>query len=146
MYTYHFKLLLHFIGIISLDLPFFLFRSLAKMADKVQMKTHACETSLFHHGIVNLIFFHELQKVNREWSAFLFLGGIGVEGTDASPQVKETSPSKTNEPAETKSRRFVKLKPRKQVKEPMINTLLNIQRSHKSAQKKRTHVKETIQE
>ena len=38
VYSYHFKLLLHFTRIISLDLPFFLFRSLAKMADKVQMK------------------------------------------------------------------------------------------------------------
>jgi len=84
--------------------------------------------------------------LNREWSTFLFLSGIGVEGTGASPQVKETSSSKTTEPAETKSRRFVKLKPRKQVKEPMINTSLNIQRTHQSAQKKRTHVKETIQE
>ena len=116
------------------------------MADKVQMKTQACETSLFHHGLVKLIVLHELQKVNREWSAFLFLSGIGVEGTGASPQVKETSSSKTTEPAETKSRRFVKLKPRKQVKEPMINTSLNIQRTPQSAQKKRTHVKETILE
>ena len=60
VYSYHFKLLLHFTGIISLDLPFFLFQSLAKMADKVQMKTQACETSLFHHGLVKLIVLHEL--------------------------------------------------------------------------------------
>ena len=73
VYSYHFKLLLHFTGIISLDLPFFLFRSLAKMTDKVQMKTQACETSLFHHGLVKLIVLHELQRVNRECSAFFFL-------------------------------------------------------------------------
>lgn len=30
VYSYHFKLLLHFTGIISLDLPFFLFQSLAR--------------------------------------------------------------------------------------------------------------------
>ena len=84
--------------------------------------------------------------MNIEWSAFLFLSGIGVEGTGASPQVKETSPPNTTEPAKTKSRRFVKLKPRKQVKEPMINTSLNIQRTPQSTQKKRTQVKKTIQE
>ena len=39
VYTYHFKLLLHFIGMISLDLPFFLYRSITKMADKVQVKS-----------------------------------------------------------------------------------------------------------
>ena len=34
-YTYHFKLLLHFTGMISLDFPFYLHRRLTKMADKV---------------------------------------------------------------------------------------------------------------
>ena len=33
-YSYHFKLLLHFTGIISLGPPFFLFRRLGKMYDK----------------------------------------------------------------------------------------------------------------
>ena len=58
VYSYHFKLLLHFTGMISLDFPFFLFRSLAKMADKVQMKAQYYETSLFHHGLVKLIVLH----------------------------------------------------------------------------------------
>ena len=60
------------------------------MADKVQMKTQACETSLFHHGIVQLLVFHELYRVNREWSTFLFLCGFGVEthGTGVSPRAK----------------------------------------------------------
>ena len=35
VYSYHFKLLLHFTGMISLDFPYLLFRSVAKMADKV---------------------------------------------------------------------------------------------------------------
>ena len=47
-YTYHFKMLLHFTYMISLDLPFYLHRSLAKMADKVQVKSNGYETSLFH--------------------------------------------------------------------------------------------------
>jgi len=65
VYSYHFKILLHFSGIISLDLPFFLFQSLGKMSDKVQLKKEACETSLFHHGLVKLTVLHELQKVDR---------------------------------------------------------------------------------
>ena len=110
------------------------------------MKVESCETSLFHHGLVKLIVLHELQKENRDWSKFLFLSGIGVEGTSASPQAKEKPPSKNIYPAETKSRRFFKLKPRKQVKEPMTNTSLNIQKTPKSAQEKRTQAKETIEE
>ena len=60
VYSYHFKLLLHFTRNISLDLPFYLFRSLGKMCDKVQSKKEACETSLFHHGLLKLIVLHEL--------------------------------------------------------------------------------------
>ena len=99
------------------------------MADKVQMKTQACETSLFHHGLVKLIVLYELQKVNREWSAFLFLCGFGVEthGTGVSPKAKEKSPSQTSNPVETRSKIFVKIKPRKKVKEPMIQTSQKIQ-------------------
>ena len=79
MYYYHFKLLLHFTGKISLDLPFYLFRSLGKMCEKVQLKKEACETSMFHHGLVKLIVLHELQKIGREWSAFLFMIGFKTE-------------------------------------------------------------------
>ena len=39
VYSYHFKLLLHFASKISLDLPFYLHRSLAKMANKIQAKS-----------------------------------------------------------------------------------------------------------
>ena len=64
VYSYHFKLLLHFTGMISLDLPFYLFCSLGKMCDKVLLKKEACETLLFHDGLVKLIILHELQKIH----------------------------------------------------------------------------------
>ena len=73
VYSYHFKILLHFTSMISLDFPFFLFRSIAQMVDKVQMKSQGCETSLFHHGLVKLIVLHELKRINREWSSFFFM-------------------------------------------------------------------------
>ena len=40
---------------ISLDFPYFLFQSIAKMADKVQLKSKGCDTSLFHHALIKLI-------------------------------------------------------------------------------------------
>ena len=55
VYSYHFKLLLHFTGKSSIDIPFYLFRSISKMCDKIQLKKHGCETSLFHHGLVKLL-------------------------------------------------------------------------------------------
>jgi len=60
VYSYHFKLLLHFTRKISLDLPFYMFHSLGKMYDKVQLKKEACESSLLHHGLIKLIVLHEL--------------------------------------------------------------------------------------
>ena len=60
VYTYHFKLLLHFTGNISLDFPSYLHRSLAKMVDKVKSKSEGSETSLFHHGLMKLLILDEL--------------------------------------------------------------------------------------
>ena len=112
MYSYHFKFLLHFTGKISLDFPFYLFCSLGKMCDKVQLKKEACETSLFHHGLVKLIVLHELQKIDREWSIFLFMSGFRNE-TGLSPQATRISSPAVSHREETRSRRFVKLKARK---------------------------------
>jgi len=60
VYSYHFKLLIHVTGKISLEFPFYLFRSPGKMCDKVQLKKEAYETSLFHHGLAKLIVLHQL--------------------------------------------------------------------------------------
>lgn len=112
VYSYHFKLLLHFTGKISLDFPFYLFRSLGKMCDKVQLKKEACETSLFHHDLVKLIILHELQKIDKECSMFMFMSGFKNE-TGLSPQATKCSPPAVSDRAETRSRRFMKLKTRK---------------------------------
>ena len=79
VYSYHFKLLLHFTGKISLDLPFYLHRSLSKMADKVQEKSEGSETSLFHHGLIKLLVLDELQRLGRDWSSFLFVSGFELD-------------------------------------------------------------------
>jgi len=65
VYSYHFKILLHFTGMISLDFPYFLYRSVARMADKVQLKSQGYETSLFHHGLIKLIVLHELKRIKK---------------------------------------------------------------------------------
>lgn len=66
VYSYHFKLLLHFTGKVSIDLPFYLFRSLSKMCDKVQLRKEDSETSLFHHGLIKLLVLDGLQKIDRD--------------------------------------------------------------------------------
>ena len=120
VYTYHFKLLLHFTGRISLDFPFYLHRSLEKMADKVQAKSEGCETSLFHHGLMKLLILNELQKIGRDWSSFLFINGFELETLTPArnPKTKGTpSPPivESIQPLVAKPKEFAKLKPRKQV-------------------------------
>ena len=105
------------------------------MADKVQVKSEECETSMFHHGLIKLMVLHQLQKINREWSSFLFLGGFGVEAqtTVSNPKAKETPPEESSKPVVARSKRFMKLKPRKQVKEKMGKTSVVIVETPKPA-------------
>ena len=73
VYSYHLRLLLHFVGKRSLDLPFYLYKSLAKMSNKAQVKTKGNENSLFHHGLIKLLVLEELKILDRDWSYFLFI-------------------------------------------------------------------------
>ena len=65
-HQYHIRLLMHFTGRSPLNLPFFLYRSLGKMADNVQAKTDHPKSSLFHFSLVNLMVVEELGKLNRD--------------------------------------------------------------------------------
>jgi len=66
VYQYHFKLFLHFTGKKPLDIPFYLFKSLGKMADNVQAKPKENSTFVFHHGLIKLSVVEELNKLNRD--------------------------------------------------------------------------------
>jgi len=68
--------------------------------------------------LIKLIVLHELQKIGREWSAFLFMTGFRTK-TGLSPKAKEIFSPAVSHQEEVRSSRFVKLKARKQVKEPM---------------------------
>jgi hypothetical protein len=76
VYQYHIRLLMHFTGEIPLNLPFYLYRSLGKMANKVQAKTDQLKSSLFHFSLVNLLVVEELRKMNRDWDSFLASANI----------------------------------------------------------------------
>ena len=92
------------------------------MADKDQAKSDGCETSMFHHCLIKILVLNELQKINRDCSSFLFMSGFEMEALtptrnpningNPSPPVVESSQLLV-----TKAKRFVKLKPRKQVED-----------------------------
>ena len=49
------------------------------MVDKFEAKSKASETSLFHHGLINLFLFDELQRLGRHWFSFLFVSGFEMD-------------------------------------------------------------------
>jgi hypothetical protein len=70
VYLYDIRLLMHFTGKKALNLPYYLCRSLGKMADKVQAKSKQVEPNQFHFSLIKLLVLKELKKTNRECSSF----------------------------------------------------------------------------
>ena len=55
IYQYHIRLLFHFTSKDLVNLPFYLFRSIRKMVDRVQAKSKAVDTSVFHSGLIKIL-------------------------------------------------------------------------------------------
>jgi hypothetical protein len=85
VYQYHIRLLMHFTGKIPLNLPFYLYRSLGKMADKVQARVDQLKSSLFHFSLVKLLVVEELRKINRDWESFLTSTNISLDPKGDTP-------------------------------------------------------------
>lgn len=73
-------------------MPFYLFRSLSKMVDKVQGKKLQVEPNLFHFSLTNLLVVEELKKMNQLWEAFLYSPKL-VAKLLTSPWSKKYTPS-----------------------------------------------------
>jgi len=138
VYSYHFKLLLHFTGKVSIDLPFYLFRSLSKMCDKVQLRREDCETSLFHHGLIKLLVLDGLQKIDRDWNSFIFMVGFQSK-TGLTPQ-----PAREFTIAELQKEARAKRVPKSQLRKP-VKPLI-IQDQPQQSTKEKAHGKKTIPE
>lgn len=94
VYQYHFRLLVHFIGKRTLDIPFYRFKILGNMVDKVQAKSDTSSTSIFHDGLIKLLVVQELNRLNRDWLTFLFLSGYELDVATPSrktPKSKSTT-------------------------------------------------------
>jgi hypothetical protein len=69
---YHFKLINHLTGRNPLNLPYFLHRSLSKMAHQVKAKPSQVAGRLSHHSLIKLLVCERLQRKGKEWNYFLF--------------------------------------------------------------------------
>jgi hypothetical protein len=83
---------MHFTGRKPLNLPYYLFRSLGKMDDIVQVRKDQGEPSLFHFSLINLLVLEELRKRNQDWEAFVASSQIATDYLN-SPQIMRDTPS-----------------------------------------------------
>lgn len=83
---------MHFTGKNTLNLPFYLFRSLSKMEDKVQGQQSQVEPTLFHFYLTKLLVVEELNKENQTWQAFIDSSKLAAE-LPTSPWSKKDTPS-----------------------------------------------------
>jgi hypothetical protein len=54
-----------------MNIPYYLLRSMGKMDDRVQAKSKAMDTSVFHSGLIRMLVMEELKKRNIFWEQFI---------------------------------------------------------------------------
>jgi hypothetical protein len=86
----HARLLLHFTGTL-LNIPFFLLKSLKRMAEQVQ-KANEFRGSLFHFGLVKILIKSALSKKQETWDLFTVKTLASAQSKDRS--VKPVPPHK----------------------------------------------------
>jgi len=64
------KLLMNFTNVQQINLSHYLYKSVIKMREKVKKLRENHHTSLFHHGLVKVLAFHELAQENISWDHF----------------------------------------------------------------------------
>jgi hypothetical protein len=92
LYQYHIRLLLHFTGKDEMNIPFYLLRSIGKISDRVQSKSKAVDTSIFHSGLIRMLVMEELRKRNIPWEQFIVFSHMKLD-IASTPQSKIQSPT-----------------------------------------------------
>jgi hypothetical protein len=87
---------MNFTGRKPLNLPYYLFRSLGKMSDRVQVRKDQGEPSLFHFSLIKLFVSEELRKRNQDWEYFLSSLHIEIDSFSSPPSMRDTLSSIEN--------------------------------------------------
>ena len=97
----HLKLLLHIHGVIKINLPFYLFKSLQNMVLKVQKHPSHTVRSIYHQGLIKLLVLTQLKKEGRSWMSFLTELGFNEnpkeKGKRMIDEAHQTNSAETNQ-------------------------------------------------
>jgi hypothetical protein len=91
IYQYHIRLFMHFIGKYLINIHFYLFRSMGEMVDRVQSKSKAMDTSVFHSGLIRMFVMEDLKKRNIAWENFIASANLQLN-IAPTPQSKVHNP------------------------------------------------------
>jgi hypothetical protein len=91
LYQYHIRLLLHFTGKIEMNIPYYLLRSIGKMSDRVQSKSKAVDTSIFHSRLIRMLVSEYLGKKDISWEHFVIASHFKFD-IQTTPQLQIASP------------------------------------------------------
>jgi hypothetical protein len=85
VFLYHIRLLMIFLGF-KLNMPFYLFMSLHKMSKRYQKQSLNPLSSLFHHGLIQILLLSHLAQIGDTWEDFLCRNNFTLpENTVESP-------------------------------------------------------------
>ena len=79
IYQYHIIRLLHFTNKDSMNIPFYLLRSMGKMYDRVQAKSTDVDTSVFHSRLIRMLVMEELKKRSISWEQFIVSANMHLD-------------------------------------------------------------------
>lgn len=71
MYMYHARLIMNFMEVYTLNLPYFLLSSLKKMSSTVQKHVGNIEPHLYHHGFIKILIEDQMKNTKDTWEKFL---------------------------------------------------------------------------
>lgn len=136
---------MHFTSKKPLNLPYYLFRSLCKVTDRVQAKESPIEPSLFHFSLIKLLVVKEFEKKEQSWRDFLASSGWIAQSSNSqrtkkdtpSVVIKEASPiaaSLVKNPL-TKNKSVVKRSAKKLHFSLEVETMVRVSRTRASAKR-----------
>jgi hypothetical protein len=64
-----------------MNIPYYLLRSIGKMADRVQDKSKDVDSSLFHYGLIKMLVSEELGTKETSWENFLVTSHFKLDPT-----------------------------------------------------------------
>jgi len=104
---YHIRLMLHFTTKDEMDIHFYLLRSIGKISDRVQSKSKAVDSSIFHYGLIKMLVSEELRKRNIPWEQFIVFSHMKLD-IAPTPQSKIQSPFPSTSTTPAGSKRKIK--------------------------------------